>query len=157
MRGVHARGGASRRPSFHFRVPVIAARDIVFYDGDCGVCHWSVSFLVARDAAHAFDYAPLQGETFARGVAPAQRAALPDSIVVLTKEGELLLRSSAALHLLRRLGGGWGALAALLRVVPRGLADRAYDAFARRRSGLAKRPGGACPLVPAPLRERFLP
>jgi hypothetical protein len=40
--------------------------------------------------------------------------------------------------------------------VPRRLADRLYDAIARRRRLFAP-PRGTCPVPPGPCRERFLP
>ena len=35
---------------------------VVLYDGECGLCHRSVKFLLARDRKQLW-YAPLQGET----------------------------------------------------------------------------------------------
>lgn len=132
-------------------------RDIVFYDGGCGLCHAGVTFLVKRDRRHAFDYAPLHGETFGRIVPPASRGSLPDSVVIATRDGALLVKSDATLHALRALGGAWSALGRALAVVPRSLRDAAYDLVARVRRRLAAPPSGACPLVPAGLRDRFLP
>jgi predicted DCC family thiol-disulfide oxidoreductase YuxK len=116
-----------------------------------------VRFVLAADRRGAFRFAPLDGETF-RGAVPAgRRAPLPDSIVLLRADGALLARSDAALHVLRRLGGGWRALAALLALVPRRLRDAGYDFVAGRRSRWFARPAEACPVVPAPLRSRFSP
>jgi predicted DCC family thiol-disulfide oxidoreductase YuxK len=130
--------------------------DHVFYDGDCGFCHGSVRFLAARDRAGAFRFAPLGGPTFLALVPESERAALPDSLVVRTAEGRVLVESPALLHCLRRLGGGYGALAALLARLPRRLRDAAYAAFARRRA-LFRRPDDACPIPSGPLRARLDP
>ena len=63
------------------------------------------------------------------------------------------VRSDAALAMLQYLGGGWGVLAALVRLVPGSLRDALYDAVARRRFALAAR---AC-LLPRPdERARFI-
>ena len=130
----------------------------VFYDGDCGLCHRFVSFLVRRDrSGQLFRYAPLCGETFASHVPDADRDGLPDSIVVLTHEGSLLVRSAGAIATLRRLGGVWRIIASLARIVPRPLADLLYDAIARWRLSLFRRPESTCPILPAELRSRFLP
>jgi predicted DCC family thiol-disulfide oxidoreductase YuxK len=58
---------------------------------------------------------------------------------------------------MRRLGGLWRALAAALALVPRPLADFAYDGVAALRHRLFARPRDACPLAPAALSERFDP
>jgi hypothetical protein len=38
--------------------------DIVFFDGECGLCHAFVKFVVRHDPAAQFLFAPLRGETF---------------------------------------------------------------------------------------------
>jgi predicted DCC family thiol-disulfide oxidoreductase YuxK len=135
------------------------ARDpeLLFYDGGCGLCHRSVRFVAAADRAGRFRFAPLGGETFRALVPEERRGALPDSIVVRRADGALLVRSDAALHVLRCLGGGWRAVAALVALVPRGLRDAGYDFVAGRRLRWFARPEVACPLVPSHLRARFVP
>ncbi|HEX6885583.1 MAG TPA: DCC1-like thiol-disulfide oxidoreductase family protein [Planctomycetota bacterium] len=130
----------------------------LFYDGDCGLCHRWVLFALRREGGRElFRYAPLQGPTFARLVPEEERRRLPDSIVVRTAQGALLVRSAAALHVLARLGGGWAALARVARLVPRALRDFVYDRVAAVRKRLFARPEGACPLVPPELARRFDP
>jgi predicted DCC family thiol-disulfide oxidoreductase YuxK len=134
-----------------------AEHDLLFYDGGCGLCHRSVRFVAAADREGAFHFAPLGGEAFLAKVPAERRGALPDSIVVWRADGELLLRSDAAIHILFRIGGGWSLLAALLDGVPRRVRDAAYDFVARRRLRWFPRPKDSCPLVPPRLRARFVP
>jgi len=130
----------------------------IFYDGDCGVCHWAVGFVARHDRTdEAFRFAPLWGETFHDQVPPEVARSLPDSLVVRTRSGSLLLRSDAVVHILRRLGLGWRIQGALLALVPKAVRDWAYDRFAERRRNLAKKPDGSCPLMPPELRQRFDP
>jgi predicted DCC family thiol-disulfide oxidoreductase YuxK len=131
--------------------------EVLFYDGGCGLCHRAVRFVLAADRAERFRFAPLQGETFRERIPEGQRAGLPDSLVLRTAEGAILTRSSATLHVLRRLGGPWRALAAQGGLVPRPLRDARYDLIARIRLRLFARPDDFCPLVPKELRSRFLP
>lgn len=131
--------------------------DLVFYDGGCGLCHRAVAFLARRDRdGSRFRFAPLDGPTFRTRVPAELRAALPDSVAVLTDDGTLLLRSHALRHALRRLGGPWHLPALLLALIPRPVADWAYDRVARARGGLFRKPDGPCPVLPRDLRERFL-
>lgn len=132
----------------------------LYFDGGCGLCHRAVLFLLARDPEGAlFRFAPLGGETFLREVPESVRVALPDSLVLSAAEGGgLLVRSDAVLGALSLVGGGWGALARLGRLVPRPLRDGLYDAVARGRSRIFAAPSSRpCPVVPAALRDRFLP
>lgn len=128
----------------------------LFYDGHCGLCHRWVLFVLARDpAGKTFRFAPLQGERFRSLVSEAQRAGLPDSIVVRTAEERLLIRSAAVIYILRRLGGVWKVMAGLVALIPRPLRDAAYDFIARIRHRLFRRPDDVCPLIPPDLRSRF--
>jgi predicted DCC family thiol-disulfide oxidoreductase YuxK len=137
-------------------VPGVApgTRDDVFYDGNCGVCHGAVRFLLAEDTSGtAFRFAPLGGDTFREVL--GSPADLPDSIVVRTAAGALLMRTDGVLYLMSRLGGLWRVLGFVASWIPRGLRDSAYDAFARIRYRLVARPKDACPILPPDLRARF--
>jgi predicted DCC family thiol-disulfide oxidoreductase YuxK len=131
------------------------ARAVIFFDGVCGLCNRLVQFVLARDRAERFRFAPLQGD-FAR-LELVPRGGRPedlDTIVVLTAGGQLLQKSRAVLFILRELGGVWGALA-WLRVLPVGLTDRAYDLVARSRYRVFGRLD-ACRLPGPAERDRFI-
>jgi len=133
-----------------------SAVERLFYDGSCALCHGSVRFVLARDPeGRTFRFAPLDGDVFRAAVPEAERAALPDSLVVVTEDGRVLTRSEAALHILRRLGGAWGTLATVLGLVPLPLSNFAYDLVARFRYRVFGREKDACPRIPPPLRNRF--
>lgn len=139
------------------RAPDRAQPDSLFYDGHCGLCHRVVRFVLAEDRGASFRMAPLQGSAFAAALPPEDRAALPDSFVVILADGTVLLRSSAFVHVLAQLGGLWFVLALLLRAVPRRLRDTAYDWIGGSRHRLFQRPQDLCPIIPAHLKGRFLP
>ncbi len=96
-----------------------------------------------------------EGEAFRAAVPEHRRAALPDSLIVMREDGDLLSRSAAVLHLLRRLGGVWRVTGMLAGCLPSAWLDRGYDCLARVRRQLFPAPSSACPLIPAQLRERF--
>lgn len=130
----------------------------IFYDGDCGVCHWAVRFVAKRDPQGTkFRFAPLGGQVFAAQVSEAQQRQLPDSMVVHTADGEVLAQSVAVVHILRRLGGWWRFLGHLLSWVPRILRDTGYGWFAAIRHRLVAKPQDACPLPSPELRRRLDP
>ncbi len=132
--------------------------ELVFYDGHCALCHRSVKFILKHDrTGEHFHFAPLQGATFASSVAPERRPELPDSVILLTRDGSLLTRSEAFVYILRRLGGGWKVLASVFALIPRGLRDHAYDFVARIRYRVFGKRDALCPIVPPDLRARFEP
>lgn len=132
--------------------------EYIFYDGHCGLCHRAVKFVLKHDrSGSAFRFAPLQGDTFQSIVSAECRANLPDSFLVLTRDGNLLMRSDATLHSMRRFGGGWKLLANILGLIPRRLRDVVYDFVARIRYRVFGRRDDLCPVVPPNLRARFDP
>jgi len=132
--------------------------EMLFYDGHCALCHGTVRFVLRHDRSGGrWRFAPLQGATFPALVAASRRAGLPDSIVVLTEQGSLLVRSDAMIHILRRLGGSWRFLGGLIAVVPRPVRNLGYDLVARIRYRVFGRHEDLCPMVPPEWRARFDP
>jgi predicted DCC family thiol-disulfide oxidoreductase YuxK len=130
--------------------------ETLFYDGHCALCHAAVRFVLAEDRSHqAFDFAPLQGEKFRASIPEATRATVPDSLVVLTAGGAVLSRSTAVLHILRRMGGLWRIIAEVARAVPHPIRDATYDLIARVRYRLFGKRADVCPIIPAAMRSRF--
>ncbi len=136
--------------------PALGDRAVItFYDGNCGLCHRAVRFVLSEDRAdRATDFAPLGGDTFQELVGDIPN--LPDSMLVLREDGTLLVRSTAALFLMRRLGGLWRLASWGLVLVPRLLRDGLYDLVAACRTRMFPPPDDVCPLIPSRLRERFL-
>lgn len=133
-----------------------SAKETLFYDGGCGLCHHFVRFLLAEDReGAAFRFAPLESAAFRAAVLEPERTGLPDSLVLRTADGALLTRSAAVRHVGQRLGGVWRLLAVLAGVVPAGIRDAGYDLVARVRKRLFAPPPAACPIVTPELRARF--
>src|SRR5262249_56255012 len=129
----------------------MADHSTVFYDGGCGLCHRAVRFAIARDAdGSRFRFASLQSEGFRRRVPAAARAGLPDSIVTLTPDGTLLVRSAAVIHVLERVGGGWKVAGPLLRLVPRSRGGAGHDPGGGGRGLPFPRPAAGGPGAPPP-------
>jgi predicted DCC family thiol-disulfide oxidoreductase YuxK len=125
---------------------------VLLFDGVCTLCNGFVPFVIERDPAGRFQFAPLQSDAAVRllGVAPPL---LPDSLVLL-EDGRLFTRSTAALRVARGLRFPW-PLAYVLVAVPRPMRDWVYDVVARNRYRWFGR-RDVC-MVPTPeLRSRFL-
>lgn len=134
---------------------VAANFDIVFYDGHCGLCHHLVRFILAKDRQGIFRFAPLQGSFFRKTFSEQIRPNLPDSILLRTAAGEVLVHSTAAVYILKRLGGMWRITGLLLGWIPESLRDRAYRFIAAIRYRIFGRRETLCPLIPKDLQERF--
>lgn len=104
---------------------------IVFFDGECSMCDACVDFVLRRDRAGVFRFAPLQGNT-ARATLPAPAPDPSGWSVILRDEAGVHERSDAVLRILARLGGVW-TIASWARVVPRFARDAVYRFVARNR------------------------
>lgn len=132
---------------------------ILFFDGVCGFCNRAVQFVLRHDRAARFRFAPLQGDLAHSLLARHGRDARDLDTMYLaldagTDHERLLAKSDAVMAVLRELGGWWALLAAA-RIVPRALRDRAYDVVARNRYRWFGR-YDACPLPAPGVRERFI-
>lgn len=136
------------------RARAAETKDIVFYDGTCGLCHRGMRWIVAEDASGtAFDFAPIGMDRWNSELPNANE--LPDSVIVKTAGGEVLVRSAAVLHILHRLGGLWRIGGYVFGAIPRAIRDPLYDGLASIRYRIFGRTKEACPLMPADLRRRF--
>ena len=132
------------------------ARVWILYDGCCWLCHRVVRFALAEDRSGKFMFSPQQGAAFRQAVSEEVRAKLPDSFIVIDQSGRLLLRSDAVIEIGTHLGGLWRILAATLASFPKPLRDGGYRFVAWIRSYLYAKPADNCPMVPDPLRARFI-
>ncbi|MGI4796424.1 MAG: thiol-disulfide oxidoreductase DCC family protein [Janthinobacterium lividum] len=128
------------------------ATDTILFDGACVLCSQWFRFVAERDPHARFRFAAVQGPTGRKlaeslGIDPDS----PETNAVVI-EGRAYFRSDAAIEVLRRLPG-W-RWTPLLRVVPRSIRNRLYDAIARNRYALFGRME-LC-LVPTPELQRHL-
>lgn len=135
---------------------VVTGKPVLFYDGQCGLCHAVVRFLLAEDKAGQISLSPLQGKAFSQKIPESQRKGLPDSIVLKLEDGSLHIKSSAVAILLFSLGGLWRPLGHFLWMVPRSWRDFGYSSVGNIRKKLFKTPEGLCPIVSPELRSRFI-
>jgi predicted DCC family thiol-disulfide oxidoreductase YuxK len=133
-----------------------AGNEILYYDGNCAMCHGFVRFLLAEERTRTLRYGPLQGQHFRTSVPAAKRSELPDSLVLSVRDGHLRVRSDAVVRVMERMGGLWTASASLLRLVPRPLRDAGYDLAGALRYRLFGRTTDACPLIPPTLRKQVM-
>jgi predicted DCC family thiol-disulfide oxidoreductase YuxK len=132
---------------------------LVLFDGECALCNGIVQFVLTRDRAAVFRFASLQSRT---GLAMVKSIgggpALPTSFHVVADYGSdhprVFTKGDAVLFVARQLGWPWRAAVAL-RIMPKGLRDRLYDAMARSRYRFFGRSAPCA--VPSPeFQSRFI-
>ena len=131
-----------------------AVRRVLFFDGVCGLCNWSVDFVLKRDLRGDFQFAPLQGETSRALLTAAEVTDL--HTVVLWVNGKTHRKSSAVVRVLWQLGPGWQILGGLLWLIPRPIRNLGYTIVAANRYRIFGKKE-TCRLPTPVERLRFLP
>ncbi len=131
---------------------------LVFYDGNCGLCDRVVQFLLKVDKHQIFMFAPLQGKTAAhylQHLPPKFKTV--DSLVLVenfqTGHPQVHVLAKGALRIAWLLGGLW-KLIGWLSFLPSFLFNWAYRLVARNRHHLF--PQTLCILPPPGQEKRFL-
>jgi predicted DCC family thiol-disulfide oxidoreductase YuxK len=126
---------------------------VVFFDGVCGLCNWSVDWILSHDRRGFYKFAPLQGDAAARYLEASDREDL-DSVVVL-KNTKLYRRSDAVVEVLREMPPPWNFLGVGLGLIPGSVRDFGYRLVAKNRYRLfGKRE--TCRLPTRDERARFI-
>jgi predicted DCC family thiol-disulfide oxidoreductase YuxK len=127
---------------------------VLLFDGVCNMCNHIVIFIIKRDRKATFRFASLQSQT---GADMLQQHGLPETdmnTVILMDESHYYTKSTAALHVFKRLGGLWSLLYVFI-VIPKPIRDIFYAWVARNRyKWFGKK--DQC-MIPTPeLKNRFL-
>jgi len=130
------------------------AGPLVLFDGVCNLCNASVSFIIERDPAARFRFAPMQSEAGGALLRRHGLSTLDLESMVLIEGGRCYTRSAAALRIARRLAWPWKLLCGLL-AVPAPLRDALYNWVARNRYRWFGR-SETCRLPTPELARRFL-
>ncbi|KXH80755.1 thiol-disulfide oxidoreductase DCC family protein [Sporosarcina sp. HYO08] len=127
---------------------------IVLFDGDCNFCDASVQFIIKNDPSAHFLFSSLQSETGQKLIKQHQIPENVDSLVLI-EDNKAYTKSSAALHIAKKLDGLWHLLF-LFIFVPRKIRDYFYDYFAKNRYKWFGKKEEACALPSPEVRKRFI-
>ena len=129
-------------------------KPILLFDGVCNLCNRLVQFIIKRDPRATFRFASLQSES---GQALLESFELPkdklDTFVYLRGE-KIYLKSSAVLHVLKDLGGGWKLLYVFI-IVPKPLRDLVYTLVSKTRYNIFGKKD-QCMIPSKDISSRFL-
>lgn len=127
---------------------------LILFDGVCVMCSGFVAFVIRRDPAARFRFVAAQTPLGQSILSRLGLSTTEFESSILIEDGRAWFKSGAFFAILRRLPWPWPWLA-VLRVLPRAITDRVYNAIADNRYRLfGKR--DSC-LVPSPdIRRRFV-
>jgi len=126
---------------------------ILLFDGVCNFCNDSVNFIIRHDHDKKFKFAPLQSDF---GIEMRKKYRIADDIdsVVLIENEQAFMHSTAALRILKKLGGIY-SLTYIFVIVPAFIRDLVYKTFAKNRYRLFGKKD-MCMMPTPDVRERFL-
>lgn len=127
-------------------------KNIIFFDGICGLCNGFVDFILRIDKKKKFLFSPLQSE-YALSTLPKNYTEDLTSIVVLIN-GETYSKSAAVLKVMQEIGGSWKLLG-IAKIFPQSLSDSCYNLVAKNRYKLFGKKD-TCRLPSQEERERFI-
>lgn len=131
----------------------IKGKNILLFDGSCGLCNNSIKFVLKREKNSELFFTPLQSE-FGKQLLKEFNLSGDLSTMVFIQDGKAYTKSSAALRLTKYLKSAWPLMSAFLAVPPF-IRNAVYDLIAKNR---IKWFGNAdyCEMMTPELRKRFI-
>ena len=121
--------------------------NIIYYDGECGLCHLAVRFILRVDSKSKFYFSPLSNlDNNLKNI---------DSII-LKKGNRVFYEGQAIIMIFENIDNNWNYLAKVLKLIPIYLLDTAYRWVSRNRAKVPVKKVSSCPMVPSYYQKRFI-
>jgi predicted DCC family thiol-disulfide oxidoreductase YuxK len=104
---------------------------IILFDGVCNLCNNSVQFVIRNDTKEQFRFASLQS-SFAQDLIRENIIKNTFNSFILIENGKVFTKSTAALRVLKLLGGKWKLIYAFI-LFPPFIRNGVYDIIANNR------------------------
>lgn len=127
---------------------------VILFDGVCNLCNGAVQWVIKRDKKNTFRFASLQSE-FGQKFLEQKQIPMATAMksFIFWESDQVFTSSTAALRVVRRLGGGWPVLYGF-SVIPAFLRNAVYDLVSRNRYRWFGKQE-TCRLPTPALQERF--
>lgn len=107
-------------------------KQLILFDGLCNFCNYWVNFIIKRDGKDIFRFAALQSDAGQKILKDFDLSTEDFDTFVLFSDGKILLKSTAALKVLKEISGPLKLLFPLI-IVPKIFRDIVYSFIARHR------------------------
>ena len=121
--------------------------NIIYYDGECGLCHLAVRFILRVDSKSKFYFSPLYKlDNNLKNI---------DSII-LKKGNMIFYEGQAIIMIFENIENNWNYLAKVLKLIPINVLNTAYRWVSRNRAKISVKKVSSCPIVPSYYQKRFI-
>ncbi len=122
-------------------------KNVIYYDGECGLCHLAVRFILKVDSKSKFYFSPLSNlDNNLKNI---------DSII-LKKGNKVFYEGQAIIMIFENIDNKWNYLANVLKLIPINVLDTAYRWVSRNRAKVSVKKVSSCPIVPSSYQKRFI-
>ena len=122
-------------------------KNVIYYDGECGLCHLAVRFILRVDSKSNFYFSPLSNlDINLKNI---------DSII-LKRGKKVFYEGQAIILIFENIDNNWNYLAKLLKLIPIKVLDTAYRWVSRNRAKISVKKVSSCPMVPSYYQKRFI-
>jgi predicted DCC family thiol-disulfide oxidoreductase YuxK len=123
------------------------AKNIIYYDGECGLCHGAVKFILGIDSKNKFHFSPISN--------------LMDNdneidSIILKMNDDTFYEGKAFINIMETIGSHWYYIAQFLKFIPIKILNKIYRWISQNRSKLSSKKQSACPNIPIHLKRRFI-
>jgi predicted DCC family thiol-disulfide oxidoreductase YuxK len=127
---------------------------VILFDGECNLCNGAVQLVIRNDKKDLFRFASLQSEFAKNALANFEIDSSDMKTFILSQDGKMFSRSTAALRVAKKLSGVWPLLYGFM-IVPKFIRDGVYNFISRNRyTWFGKR--DSCWMPTPDLRKKFL-
>ena len=122
-------------------------KNVIYYDGECGLCHLAVRFILRVDSKNNFYFSPLSNlDINLKNI---------DSII-FKRGNKVFYEGQAIIMIFENIDNNWNYLAKVLKLIPINLLDTAYRWVSRNRAKVSVKKVSSCPIVPSCYQKRFI-
>ena len=122
-------------------------KNVIYYDGECGLCHLAVRFILRVDSKSKFYFSPLSNLD----------NNLKDIDSIIFKNGnKIFFEGQAIIMIFENIDNKWYYLAKVLKLIPINVLDTAYRWVSRNRAKVSVKKVSSCPIVPSYYQKRFI-
>ena len=122
-------------------------KNVIYYDGECGLCHLAVRFILRVDSKSNFYFSPLSNlDINLKNI---------DSII-LKRDNKVFYEGMAIIMIFQNIDNNWNYLAKVLKLIPINVLDTAYRWVSRNRAKISVKKVSSCPMVPSYYQKRFI-